>query len=174
MAQTVNFSSSTPAPPSNTINVAWQNDNSNPPNISANVPSGVGGAANIVAKSLLTAQSAAIAATTLYSIPSSGAGLYRVCFVSSITQAATTSCSLGGSTGFQLKYTNALGDSVVKTQTFTSPAISATDATTTSISGDFMAYCGASTNLQYLFGYTSSGATVMQYDLAIYAEYIGA
>lgn len=175
MAQTINLSSSTPAAPANAVNVAWQNDSSNPPNVSANIPSGVGGGANIVAKSTLTAQTAAIAATTLYAIPSSGAGLYRVSFVATITTAATTGAatsSLGGSTGFQLKYTN-IADSVVKTTNPTTANISAANTTGTSISGDLFAYCNASTNLQYLFGYTSNTAAQMTFDITIYVEYVG-
>lgn len=174
MAQTINFSDSTPAAPTNGANAKWQSDNSNPPNISAYMPNGVGGAPLIIAKSLLTAQSAAITATTLYAIPSAGAGLYRVSFVATVTQAATTQSILGGSAGFQVKYTNGNGDTVVKTQ---SPGIvvnSNINTTGASISGDFLAYCGASTNLQYLFDYMSAGGTVMNYDLAIMAEFLGA
>jgi hypothetical protein len=173
MGNTINFSDATPAAPTNPPggNVKWQNDTSNPPNISAYMPTGVGGGANIVAKSILTAQSAAIVATTIFAVPSGSAGLYRVSFVATITTAGTTS-ALGGTTGFQLKYTNGNGDGVVKTEAFTSPSISAGNTTGTSISGNYMAYCAASTNLQYLFGYTSTG-TVMAYDLAIFAEFLG-
>ena len=171
MAQTVNFSNTTPAAPANAVNMNVQNDNSNPPNISFNMPSGVGGGPNIVAKSSLTAQTAAIAATTIFAVPSSGAGLYRISYVATVTTAGTSS-TLGGSTGFQVKYTN-LSDSVVKTSNPTTATISAGNTTATQISGDLYAYCAASTNLQYLIGYTSSG-TVMNYDLTIYVEYVGA
>jgi methionine-rich copper-binding protein CopC len=122
-----------------------------------------------VALSDLTAQGAAIGATTIYAVPASGAGMYRVSWVATVTRAATTSCVLGGSTGFTLKYTDA-DDSVVKTENPTTPTISAINATGTSISGVEMAYCKASTNLQYLFGYTSVGATTMQYNLHIRVE----
>lgn len=173
MAQTINFSDATPAAPANAVNVKWQNDSSNPPNLSANVPSGVGGASNIVARSVLTAQGAAIAATTLFAVPSSGAGFYRISYVATITRAATTSSVLGGAVGFQVKFTNGNGDSVVKTSNPTTPTISAVNATGTTISGDLFAYCAASTNLQFLFDYTSVGGTTMQYDLAIFVEYVG-
>jgi hypothetical protein len=122
-----------------------------------------------VALSDLTAQGAAIGATTIYAVPASGAGMYRVSWVATVTRAATTSCVLGGTTGFTLKYTDA-DDSVVKTENPTTPTISAINATGTSISGVEMAYCKASTNLQYLFGYTSVGVTTMQYNLHIRVE----
>jgi hypothetical protein len=117
----------------------------------------------------LTAQVATISATTLYAVPAAGVGMYRVSWVATITTAATTSCVLGGSTGFQLKYTDA-DDSVVKTTNPTTPEISATNATATSISGVLVAYCKASTNLQFLFGYTSVGGTPMAYNLHIVVE----
>jgi hypothetical protein len=174
MAQTINFSNTTPAAATNTVNVSWQNDNSNPPNISANVPSGVAGVANIVAKSILTAQSAAIAATTIFAVPSTGAGLYRVSWVATVTQAATTQSILGGTFGFQTKYTNGNGDTVVKTINPTQSSNANANTTGTAISGVELAYCGGSTNLQYLFDYMSAGGTVMNYDLAIYVEFLGA
>ena len=117
----------------------------------------------------LTAQSAAITATTLYAVPAAGVGMYRVSWVATITTAATTSCVLGGTAGFQLKYTDG-NDSVVKTSNPTTVTVSAVNATGTSISGTFNAYCKASTNLQYLFDYTSVGATPMQYNLHIKCE----
>jgi hypothetical protein len=173
MSQTINFSNSTPAAPSNTVNAAWQNDNSNPPNISVNVPSGVGGTSNVVAKSSLTAQTAAITATTIFAIPSTGAGMYRISYVATVTTAAGAgSPSLGGTTGFQVKFTN-LSDAVVKTSNPTTATVSAVNATGTTISGDLFAYCAASTNLQYLFGYTAGTGATFTYDITIYVEYIG-
>lgn len=117
----------------------------------------------------LTAQSAAITATTLYAIPSTGAGMYRVSWVATVTTAASTSSVLGGTNGFQLKYTDG-NDSVVKTSNPTTVTSSAGNTTATSISESFLAYCKASTNLQYLFDYTSVGVTAMQYNLHIKVE----
>jgi len=130
------------------------------------------GVASIVAVANLTAQSAAITPTTLYAVPASGTGFYRVSWVATVTTAATISSSLGGTAGFQLVYTDA-DDAVVKTSNPTTPTISAGNTTATSISGTFNAYCDPSTNLQYSFGYTSSGATAMQYNLHISVEYLG-
>jgi|SRR5882672_2248803 len=173
MSQTVNLSNSTPAPPPGAVNVNFQNDNASPPNISANMPSGVGGASNIVARTVLTAQSAAIAATTLLAIGAGLQGMYRVGFVATVTQAAGGgSPALGGTTGFQLKYTN-IADSVVKTSNPTTPTISAVNAVGTSISGDLYAYCNASTNLQFLFGYTGGTGATFTYDITVFVEYLG-
>lgn len=130
---------------------------------------GVGG---IVATSALTSQSAAIGATTIYAVGSTSAGLYRISYCASITTVDGTSCVLGGATGFQVKFTNA-SDSVVKTSNPTTvTSVSAVNATTTTVSGDLYANCLASTNLQYLFGYTAVGGQ-MRYDLEIYVEYLG-
>lgn len=168
-----NFSDTTPAAPANSVNGKWQNDNTTPPNFSVNVPSGVGGVTSVVAKSLLTAQGAAITATTIYAIPSSGAGLYRITYEASVTTADGTSSTLGGTTGFQIKFTNANGDVITKTSNPTTATISAGNTTATTISGVVCGYAGASTNLQYLMGYTSNTPGQMKFDLAIFVEYLG-
>jgi len=122
----------------------------------------------------LTAQGAAISATTIYAVPASGAGNYRISFAAKVTQAATTSCVLGGANGFQLVYTDA-NDSVVVTTPAAVPFNSTTTLLTTNTtqnqySGVVIARCKASTNLQYVFGYTSVGATPMQFALHIVVE----
>lgn len=115
--------------------------------------------------------SAAIAATTLYAVPSSGAGLYRVSFVAKITQAASTSSVLGGTNGFQVKYTDP--DGVV----VTTGAIQNLSGDALSLNSTQAVYCGvcivnakASTNIQYLMDYTSVGVTVMKHNLRIVVE----
>jgi hypothetical protein len=132
----------------------------------------------LVAKSLLTAQTAAIAATTIYAVPASGAGVYRISFVASITTAATTSSGLGGlaTTGFKVIYTSPT-DSVEKTSnpnTQNNHTVTAANATTTTVSGVYLAYCKASTNLQYSYDYASVDANEMNYELSIFVEYLGA
>lgn len=135
------------------------------------VKAGVG---SIVAASLLTAQSAAITATTILATSTTpGAGMYRVSYVANVTTAASVSSALGGTAGFTITFTNANGDTASKTSNPTTAIISAGNTTSTSISGDLYCYAGASTNVQYAFGYTSSGTTAMVYDLAIYVEYLG-
>ena len=118
------------------------------------------------AKVDLTAQTAAIAATTAYAVPASGVGMYRVCWVATVTTAATTSSILGGTNGFQVTYTDA-DDSVVKTSVAANSITSVANTTGTSISGALVVYAKASTNIQYTFDYTSVGATPMGYNLHI-------
>lgn len=121
------------------------------------------------AASNLTTQGAAIGTTTLYAVPASGAGLYRISFVASITRAATTSSVLGGANGFRIGYTDA-DDSVAKASVAGNTATSAANTTATSISGVLIANCKASTNLTFQFDYTSVGVTSMQYNLHVIAE----
>jgi len=117
----------------------------------------------------LTGQSAAISATTIFAVPAAGLGMYRVSWVATITTVDAVSSVLGGATGFQVKYTDG-DDSVVKTTA--APVItSAANTTGTQISGTFNAYCKASTNLQYAFGYTAGGGQ-MRYNLHIRVERI--
>ena len=130
------------------------------------------GISAIVAKSNLTAQSAAITATTIYAVPSGGAGLYEINWSATVTTVDGSSSTLGGSTGLQAKYTD-VNDSVVKTTNPTTATISAGNTTGTSIGGSVVAYCKASTNLQYIFGYTSNTPGQMIYDLNIYVKYLG-
>ena len=127
----------------------------------------------------LTAQGAAITATTLYAVPAAGAGMYRISWVAAVTTAATTSSTLGGTNGFQIVYTDA-DDSVVKT----TPAPGAPSAgvnqaysqtnqgntTATQISGVIIVRAKASTNIQYQMDYTSSGVTAMAFNVHIKLE----
>jgi len=130
---------------------------------------------SLLAKSILTTQSAAIGATTIYAIPSGGAGMYRITWEASITTASDTSSVLGGANGFQIEFTNANGDSVVKTSNPSVVNSAAANTTGTTIGGVVTGYAASSTNLQYLFGYTDTHAvTAMVYDLAIFVEYLGA
>jgi hypothetical protein len=80
----------------------------------------------------------------------------------------STGFTLGGTTGFQAKYTNN-SDSVVKTSNPTTPPVSSINATGTSISGVIYANCKASTNLQYLFTITTLTGDG-RYDLSIRVE----
>lgn len=136
-----------------------------------NVTTTNAGVPYLVAEVNLTGQTAAIGATTLYAVPSTGAGLYRVSWVASITTAATTSSVLGGTNGFQVRYTDPT-DSVVKTSnpTTVTAFTSAGNTTATTVSGCFVANCKLSTNLQYLYDYTSVGATAMTFKLSIRVE----
>jgi len=125
-----------------------------------------------VATSHLTAQAAAISATTIYAVPAALGGLYEISWSATVTVVDGSSSTLGGATGFQAKYTN-VNDSVVKTTNPTTATISAGNTTATSIGGTVVAYCKGGTNLQYLFGYTSNTPGQMNYDLNIYVRYLG-
>lgn len=127
------------------------------------------GVPTVVIDSVRTGQSAAISASTIYAVPASGAGRYRISWSATITTAATTSSTLGGSGGFQVVYTDNT-DNVVKTTVTGNSVTSTANTTGTAISGVLIANCKASTNLQYQFGYTSSGATAMVYDLTVLVE----
>lgn len=138
-----------------------------------------GGVPSEVATVDLTTQGAAISATTLYAVPAGGAGIYRISWVATVTRAATTSSTLGGAAGFQILYTDN-DDSVVKTSAAAgAPSAGVNQAysqtnqgntTASQVSGSIIVNAKASTNIQYQFGYTSSGATTMQYNLHIRLE----
>lgn len=121
----------------------------------------------------LTAQSAAITTTTLYAVPSTGAGQYRLSWNAKVTTAATTSSILGALT---IVYTDP--DGVAQTITCgaqinagTIATTSVGNSTTTVLLGlPMMLNCKASTNITYAFAYTSVGATPMQYNLHIKVE----
>ncbi len=108
----------------------------------------------------LTAQSAAIGATTLYA--TTATGMYRVCWSAAITTAGTTS-TLGGTNGFQIVYTSPT-DSVVKTTVLSTTDLSTANTTGTAVGGCKTVYAKTGTNVQYQFDYTSSGTT-MVYEL---------
>jgi len=117
----------------------------------------------------LTAQTAAIGATTLYTTSAIGAGVYRISWVAKVTTAATTSSTLGGAAGFQATYTDA-DDSVVVTPLAVPNASATGNTTQTQLSGTVIMNVKASTNIQYQFGYTTSGTTSMAYNLHIKLE----
>lgn len=121
----------------------------------------------------LTAQSAAISATTLYAVPVSGAGIYRVSFYAKITTAASVSSVLGGTNGFQITYTDPT-DSTNPTVTVADQLTNALNAnnTITADCGSCVISAKASTNIQYAYDYTSAG-TAMVYKLSIKLEFLG-
>jgi hypothetical protein len=128
-----------------------------------------------VAKTDLTAQNAALGPNLLLIAPA--AGMYRVSYVAKLTTPATTSSTLGGANGFQIIYTDADDSVVVTTPAWwgggnngAAPTSAALNTTQTQISGDFIVNAKAATNIQYQIGYTSSGATPMQYNLHIKLE----
>ena len=125
------------------------------------------GVAHEVAHVDVLNQTASIAKTTVYAVPASGEGFYRVSWIASINRAATTSSTLGL---FRTYATDPL-DSQEK---MWNPVVGYTSLTanaiTSCISGVQYCYCKASTNLGYAIDYTSVGATTMRYDLHITVE----
>jgi len=110
----------------------------------------------------LTAQTAAIGTTTLYAVPATGAGMYRISYTAKVTTAASTSSTLGVLT---VGYTDA------DATTPTIVGATNTGNTTTSLVQDtVIVYAKASTNITYAMGYITSGATPMAYNLHIKCE----
>jgi hypothetical protein len=115
----------------------------------------------------LTGQTAAKAATTLYT--PTATGMYRVSGYLQVTTAASSSSTLGGATGLVITFTDGDG-SVAQSNTMTmhtvagGTAINSTGNTTaTNLNGTMVIYAKTGVAVQYAVGYTSSGATAMQY-----------
>lgn len=135
-----------------------------------NIPTVGNGVPSLIATLDLTAQIASVLAT-LYTTPSTGLGMYRVSWVATLTTVGSVGTVLGGTTGFQLKYTDG-NDSVVKTTLATTQSymVSAANTTGTSVSGTLVAYCKASTSLQCLFGYTAGSPSAGGFNLHVKVE----
>lgn len=125
-----------------------------------------------VARSDLTVQAAAQSTVTLYTVPNTAVaqGQYAITYSAVITQAATTSCTLGGANGFQVTFTD--NDTGASVTTLAGPT-SSTNSVGTQVNGTIAVNAKVNTAIQFSFGYTSSGATAMQYALHIKAEFIG-
>jgi hypothetical protein len=131
---------------------------------------GWGAVPSRVAVSDLTAQTAAVAATTIYAVPASAGGFYRISYNAKVTTAGTTS-TLGGTNGFQVVYTDNDDSVVVTTPVWwgggnngAAPTSASLNTTQTQVSGVIIVNAKAGTNIQFSFDYTSSG-TAMQYSL---------
>lgn len=119
----------------------------------------------------LTGQGAAIGSTLLYAVPSNGAGLYKITWVATITRAASVSSALGGTgLGLQTIYTNSDDSTLITTPANLSGAVNIANLVGTPAYGEVIIYAKASTNINYQIGYTSVGATTMQYSLHIRLE----
>lgn len=126
------------------------------------------GMPSLVAEVNLTAQTAAIAATTVYTADENG--MYRITFSAKVTKAATSSSILGP---FQYKFTESDDNIVVTAPPGNTNNINQTNTNSTStayISGTYIAHAKSGTAIQYIMGYTTSGATAMQYNLHVIVE----
>jgi hypothetical protein len=124
----------------------------------------------------LTAQTAAITTTTLYAVPASGAGQYRVSWNAKVTTPATTGAGTSTLGALTIVYTDPDG----AVQTITAPAsiaagtiatTSAGNSTTTVLLGlPLLLNCKLSTNITYAFAYVSDSAAQMQFNLHMVLE----
>src|SRR3990167_3602164 len=127
----------------------------------------------------LTAQTAAVGTTTLYAVPASGAGQYRVSWNAKVTTPATTGAATSTLGALTIVYTDP--DTVVQTITAiaqrpdTSWATTNTSNTTTTflISLPLTLNCSASTNITYAMAYASDTANQMAYNLHLKCEALG-
>ena len=114
-------------------------------------------------------QAAALSAQTVYTVPSNRAGFFRVAWLAKVTQAASSSSVLGGGSAFQVTYQDGI-DGTTLTTPSTAFSGNAGNVLTTQGSGQVMCYASAGSVVQVNFGYTSSGATPMQYVLHVRIE----
>jgi len=130
-----------------------------------------------LAKVDLTGQTAAKSATTIYTPTTSG--MFRISISLQVTTAATTSSVLGGATGITITYTEpdgSVAQSIKPLLTSEAGAviIPATgnigNATTTQSQGSAIIYAKTGVAIQYAIGYTSVGATAMQYSAHLKVE----
>lgn len=152
-----NFNDLTPVAPALGMNVKWQTDGSG--NVSAYLPGG--GVAAIDS----TAQTANIAASTLYAVPTGYNGMYRVMAWIIVTTAATTSSTLPKVQIIFSDYDNNVSQTM--DLTVTNPG----NTTTTWESGSAVIYVKDGTTIQYATaGYASSGGTSLNYAVHIRIE----
>ena len=138
-----------------------------------NVATTKNGVAPILNTSIKTLQSAALSASSLVT-STPAAGMWRISFVATITTAASAAGVLGGATGFTITYVNGNGDTVTKTTALSTPiGVGASNSTGDSASGDLYCYSGSATAITFSYGYTAGTGTPMQYDIAVYAEFLG-
>ena len=154
----VNFSNTIPAAPAGSTNVKWQTDGSG--NLSAYVTSAV----ELTGDGFDgTAQAANIALTNLIASPTSGR--YRISAYIIVTQAATTSSTLPS---ISLQWNDADNG---QAQTFALTPTDTGNLLTTSHFNDVFLSVGASSPLTFsTSGYTSVGATPMQFAIHITVE----
>jgi hypothetical protein len=130
------------------------------------------GLASVVAEGNATAQTAALGAATIFAVPATKGGMYMVCVNANITRAATTSSILGN---VDVTFTSPT-DSLAKTLldgNVNQYNRTAGNTTGDGISISFPVYAKASTNIQLAIGYTSVGATTMEYEYHYKVIYLG-
>jgi hypothetical protein len=121
----------------------------------------------------LTAQTAAVVTATLYAVPATGQGQYRLSWNAKVTTAAGVSSTLGALT---IVYTDPDGVA----QTITAPATIAAGTIATTSAGNttgtvlvgmpLLLNAKLSTNITYAFAYASNAANAMNYNLHLKLE----
>lgn len=122
------------------------------------------------------AQTAAITTTTLYAVPATGAGQYRLSWNAKVTTPATTGAATSTLGALTVVYTDP--DGVAQTITCgaqtSAGAIATTSATNTTaavlLGLSMLLNCKASTNITYAIAYASNTANQMAYNLHIRLE----
>jgi hypothetical protein len=140
----------------------------------AQTPSSPPSTLTVVAKADAAAQAANIGATTLYAVPASGAGTYRVSCYIVLTRPATTSSTIPQCLmAYTDSDTSVVEASYITLGTNTNNTVGSTNVWATSIPTVIM-QVKALTNIQYsTAGYASSGTTTMQYSFHVKLEYLG-
>jgi hypothetical protein len=114
-----------------------------------------------------TGKTSVISGAALYT--PGATGRFIVSWTAKITTAATTSSTLGGTGGFSVTYTDP-NDSTTPTS-YSPCANSGGNNTATACGGSFMIYASAAA-ITYSFGYTSSPASTMTYEIYVAIQQI--
>lgn len=127
------------------------------------------GVAAEYAKVDLTNQSTSINATTLYSVPADGSGMYRINYQLRVTTAAGSAAALN----FKIEYTDKDDNQVITIPPSNIDFINSTTSnsiTTGIISGSLVVNAKESTDIKYKTNYATSGTPSMQYTVHVVLE----
>ena len=125
---------------------------------------------------------AGTANATLYAVPSSGAGMYRISYYAKITRVASGGAPSSVLGGIGFKWTDQsdstaqalnTGLGINNAGTVLNATGVATNLLTSIYYGSVVISVAASTTITYGFTYTSAGTTAMQYALHINVEFLG-
>lgn len=162
----VNFSNTVPAAPTGSLNVAWQTDGTG--NISA-----YASASPTVGTADLTGQTAAIAATTLFTPASTG--FFRVSLYLKVTTPDGASSTLGAVTITYTDGTDSVAQSMAAllgTQAGAAATTNTANTTTTKLQGTVDIYALTAVPVQYAIAYASGTPATMTYEVHLRAEKI--
>lgn len=130
----------------------------------------------VVAKADATAQAANIGTTTLFAVPASAGGMYRASCYVVLTQAATTSATLPACDVWwtDLDTSVGVGNNLSNSYGTNTVGINLAGLGSPGYPGSLTINAKASTNISYsTAGYTSVGATPMQYAIHVKLTYLG-